>query len=344
MRNRASFGHSTKSRADVVKVRDDDVAACDVLTCNSTRLMALGSECLRCRRRWLVRDRPSAPGRAGPVARSRSKASSTPTPLCCATMPLACSITIRLLSAPWSCSVSVSAREIARSWMMAIVAMSARAWTTLMSSCAERHRVLVEDVQRTDHPVPQPHREGMHRADAGLVGARREGRPPRVPHPQVGDRDRLPRCGSSRSTALRSAALGRAPGAWRSRSRRPCNAAGRPRRRASDPPTPHCSRRRCGRPGCEGTRSGRSRRRVCLRPRRTLATAAALRSFRATPFIAESRLTSTHHSSPRRGSPAKIASASASSVRSSANACALIRASASAAVSPSATMTMPWAW
>ena len=49
------------------------------------------------------------------------------------TAPLACSMTIRLLRAPWSCSVRASARLIFPSWRIAIVATSANDWTTRTS-------------------------------------------------------------------------------------------------------------------------------------------------------------------------------------------------------------------
>ena len=52
--------------------------------------------------------------------------------------PLACSITILLFSAPWSCSVSASARAMLRSWRIAMVATSASDCTTRTSPGSNR--------------------------------------------------------------------------------------------------------------------------------------------------------------------------------------------------------------
>ena len=65
-----------------------------------------------------------------------------------------------------------------RSWRMAIVATSARAWTTPDLVRLEVGRPRPEEVERADDLVAQSHREGVHRLEPRLDRAGSEDRPP----------------------------------------------------------------------------------------------------------------------------------------------------------------------
>ena len=106
-------------------------------------------------------------------------ASSTPTRLRSATMPLACSITIRESSATSSCAENARESLIARSWRMPMVAMSAMACTTARSRAVSARAAGREEIERADHLGAQSHRHRRDRCEAALAGVGRESWPPR---------------------------------------------------------------------------------------------------------------------------------------------------------------------
>ena len=58
-----------------------------------------------------------------------------------------------------------------------MVATSARAWPTRMSAGSKGPGAGAEEVQRADDLLAQPHRQGLHGGEPGLLGGGREPRP-----------------------------------------------------------------------------------------------------------------------------------------------------------------------
>ena len=85
-----------------------------------------------------------------------------------ATMPLACSMTMRLLSAFWSCSFTTWPSSAARCWRIAMVATSARAWRPRIGRSQVEPALDPEQVQGADGRTPQAHGQRVHRPEAGF--------------------------------------------------------------------------------------------------------------------------------------------------------------------------------
>ena len=89
-----------------------------------------------------------------------------------ATAPLACSITIRLLRANWSCSVTSCARRTARSCMRRDRGDVGQRPDRAALLVVQEVGTVAEDVERPDHLAAEPHREAVRRPETQLDIAR----------------------------------------------------------------------------------------------------------------------------------------------------------------------------